>query len=96
MRLLLLILTLALGLLQYRLWFGNNGYAEITRLEVQIKEQQLSNQQLAERNQLLKQEISDLRDGLESVEERARNELGMVGENEQFFRVIKRPKANNN
>ncbi|WP_417347905.1 cell division protein FtsB [Ferrimonas sp.] len=93
MRLLLIVLTLSLVGLQYRLWNGENGYAEVRRLEVQIAEQQANNLMLEQRNQMLRQEITDLRDGLESIEERARNELGMVGPNEQFFRVIKRPSA---
>ncbi|SDI93440.1 cell division protein FtsB [Ferrimonas sediminum] len=94
MRVLLIIMTLALVGLQYRLWSGENGYAEVRRLEVQIAEQSDNNLDLEQRNQMLREEIADLRNGLESVEERARNELGMVGSDEQFFRVIKRPSSN--
>lgn len=41
-----------------------------------------------ERNQAMYAEIEDLRKGQEAVEERARDELGMIKENETFFQVI--------
>lgn len=41
-----------------------------------------------ERNQSLYAEVLDLRKGQEAIEERARNELGMVKPDETFFQVI--------
>ncbi|QSX29099.1 MULTISPECIES: cell division protein FtsB [Shewanella] len=84
----ILVLTLLLGMLQYRLWWGENSLPEYFSLQEQIHSQQTSNAKLLERNQVLKEEIIDLRSGTEALEERARNELGMVKEGETFFRVV--------
>ncbi len=93
MRILLVVLTLLLVALQYRLWAGDNSLREVVRLREQIQRQLEGNAALVERNQVLMQEIDDLRHGLDAVEERARHELGMVREDEQFYRVIRRPQS---
>ncbi|MGS0679693.1 cell division protein FtsB [Shewanella sp. 125m-7] len=88
MKRLLIVLIALLAMLEYRLWFGEKSLAESFHLQEQIKLQQQSNAQLVARNQVLREEISDLRSGTEALEERARNELGMVKEGETFFRVV--------
>ncbi|WP_372771629.1 septum formation initiator family protein, partial [Pseudoalteromonas sp.] len=45
------------------------------------------NTRLERRNKLLKADVEDLKLGLEGIEERARNELGMIKQGETFFRV---------
>jgi len=45
-------------------------------------------QEKKERNDSLYAEVVDLRKGLETIEERARYELGMIKENETFFQVL--------
>ena len=54
--------------------------------EVQKQHQQNAN--LVQRNALLKADISDLTIGLEAVEERARNELGLIKRGETFYRIL--------
>ncbi|ADN75055.1 cell division protein FtsB [Ferrimonas balearica DSM 9799] len=93
MRILLVVLTLLLVATQYRLWAGENSLREVVRLREQIQRQLDGNAALVERNQVLEQEIEDLRHGLDAVEERARHELGMIREDEQFYRVIRRPQS---
>jgi len=88
MKRLLFVLIVLLIMLQYRLWLGDKSFADSIHLQEQIKLQQASNAQLVARNQVLREEINDLRSGTEAVEERARNELGMVMEGETFFRVV--------
>ncbi|QYJ94962.1 cell division protein FtsB [Shewanella spartinae] len=91
MKRLLIAMFVLLGLLQYRLWWGQNSLPESFQLQEQIKFQRESNAKLIERNQVLKEEILDLRRGTEALEERARNELGMVKQGETFFRVVGEP-----
>ena len=83
-----LLVIFVLGL-QYRLWVGENSFAELWAVTGQLKEQQLLNYELKARNDALKAEVSDLKQGLDAIEERARSELGMVKENETFYQLIK-------
>ncbi|MDO6620451.1 MULTISPECIES: cell division protein FtsB [unclassified Shewanella] len=95
MKSLLLLLLILVGLLQYRLWLGENNLSQYMNLKKQIASQQASNDKLIARNQILKAEIIDLKRGTEAIEERARNELGMVKEGETFYRVVGNNPRNN-
>jgi len=88
MRSLILILLVVLLALQVKMWFGEGGYSDVKRLAVRVEEQARENEVLAQRNRELQAEVEDLRQGLHAVEERARSELGMVKENEQFYQVV--------
>lgn len=87
MRFFTLILAVLFVLLQIRLWSGKASVGELQQLKQQVEKQTLNNQKLAQRNQLLREEIDDLKSGMDAIEERARNELGMIREDEIFFRV---------
>jgi cell division protein FtsB len=88
MRLFMLVLISLLVIVQYHLWFGKNGLQDKHALanEVQLIEE--SNAELIARNQMMFSEIKDLKNGLQAVEERARNELGLIKEGETFFRIV--------
>jgi len=88
MRTLLVILLLMLVALQVKMWFGEGGYSDVKRLELRVEEQARENENLAQRNRELQAEVEDLRQGLQAVEERARSELGMVKESEEFYQVV--------
>ena len=88
MRTLIILLVVVLLGLQFKLWVGNGSFAEVWRYHRAVDEQQLENARLEERNKTLDAEVLDLKQGLESIEERARSELGMVKQNETFFQVI--------
>ena len=88
MRSLIVILLLVLLALQLKMWFGEGGYGDVKRLAVRVEEQARENEELAQRNRELQADVEDLRQGLHAVEERARSELGMVKENEQFYQVV--------
>jgi len=88
MRVITVILVLFLGLLQYRLWFGKNSVPDYLALENEVARQQLDNDKLKQRNKVLYADTDDLKSGTEAIEERARNELGMIKEGETFFRIV--------
>jgi len=89
--LLLLLLGLLLGL-QYRLWFGEGNLPSVWQLQADIRSQQQLNAELAARNQALKAEVEDLKQGLSAMEERARSELGMIRRGETFFLLPDAPR----
>ncbi len=79
-------LALLVGL-QYRLWIGDGSLAHVARLKQEISSQQSENEKLLERNRVLTAEVIELKQGLETIEERARHELGMVKEGETLFQL---------
>ncbi|NLY57884.1 MAG: cell division protein FtsB [Gammaproteobacteria bacterium] len=76
-----------LAALQYRLWVGEGSLAHVAQLKQDIADQQQQNEQLLERNRVLTAEVIELKQGLETIEERARHELGMVKEGETLFQL---------
>ena len=88
MRVFTVILLVLFGLLQYRLWFGKNSVPDYLSLQEDVERQQVVNEKLKQRNKLLYADTDDLKLGTEAIEERARNELGMIKEGETFFRLI--------
>ncbi len=87
MKWLWLIALSLLAAMQYRLWVGEGSIAHVSQLKQQIAEQQRENEQLLERNRVLTAEVIELKQGLETVEERARHELGMVKQGETLFQL---------
>ena len=88
MRILAGILVFALVLLQYRLWLSDQGLREVSRLQSAVDRQAAANHEQSERNRQLAAEVTDLKVGLAALEERARSELGMVGNNETFYQIV--------
>jgi cell division protein FtsB len=88
LRILLVFLLLVFFALQYRLWVGEGSYAEVVHLrnEIVLKKQDLNRMQ--QENRQLRAEIDDLKSGLAAIEERARNDLGMIKENEVYFQIV--------
>ena len=87
-RLISLFLIVLLGLLQYPLWFGKGGLRRVHVLEKQLQEQRGTNENLRVRNQQLEGDVRSLTEGLEAIEERARNDFGMIGEGEVFIQLV--------
>jgi len=83
------VLATMLLLLQYKLWVGDGGIPEVLQLQREVSAIEAEKLQLEERNQALHAEVSDLKKGLDAIEERARSELGMIGKDETFYQIIK-------
>lgn len=88
MKLLTGILLLILLGLQYSLWIGEGSISHVYRLKHDIVAQQQENSRLSERNNILALEVDSLKAGIDSVEERAREDMGMIKPGETFFMVI--------
>ncbi|WP_332328244.1 septum formation initiator family protein [Endozoicomonas sp. GU-1] len=79
------LLTLLLVYLQTRLWIGEGSVAEMLTQQDNLERFRLENERLYQRNRLLAKEVVELQQGMETVEERARQELGMIRSDETFF-----------
>lgn len=85
--LLVLLSVLFIGL-QIPLWFGEGSLPHAWQLRSELKSQKSGNQRLLERNETLKAEVLDLKNGGDAIEERARAELGMIRKGETFYQII--------
>ena len=88
LRILTVLLLLVMMMLQYRLWVGEGSLAEVHALQKEIALQKNELGKMRQRNLALQAEVSDLKQGLEAIEERARSELGMIRKDEVFYQVI--------
>ncbi len=88
MKKLFYVLLMLLVYLQYRLWIGNDSLIDVWQAGQEIEMQQQENARLRERNDVLDAEVQDLKQGLEAIEERAREDLGMIKEDEIFYQVV--------
>ena len=87
MRWIPLILAVLILLLQYPLWFGKGGWFKVWELSREVEMQKQANLQAQARNAVMDAEVRDLKQGTDAIEERARNELGMIKRGEVFFQV---------
>jgi len=90
LRWLLGILILVLGMLQYRLWIAEGSLAEMKRLELQVQEQTAINRALEARNEILEREVLNLQNGNDGLEQRAREQLGLIREGEVFYQFVEK------
>ena len=88
MKIIIVILLVLLVMLQYRVWLGEGGIPEVLTLDSEMSTVEQDVKRLQERNRTLDAEVLDLKTGLEAIEERARNELGMIHKDEVFYQVI--------
>lgn len=88
MKKLFYILFVLLIYLQYRLWVDDDSLIDVWQAGQEIEVQQQENAGLRERNDALDAEVQDLKQGLEAIEERAREDLGMIKEDETFYQVV--------
>ena len=79
---LILVLLIILGNFQYHLWSGRGSLPEVWKMKTQLVQLQSEIEAAEKTNAQLQAEVSDLKDGIDMVEERARCELGMVKANE--------------
>ncbi len=88
MNVLIVIFIVLIAHLQYRLWLGEDSFPRIQAAEQRLASLKKQVEEKQQRNMALYAEIEDLRAGQEALEERARNELGMIKEHETFFQVL--------
>ncbi|HLU76642.1 MAG TPA: cell division protein FtsB [Burkholderiales bacterium] len=95
MKILAIVLGALIVLIQYPLWLGKGGWLKVWEADRQVATQVEQNDALQSRNDALAAEVSDLKQGMEAVEERARQDLGFVKRDEVFFQIVEPPKDPN-
>jgi cell division protein FtsB len=92
MRILAVVLLILIAAIQTQLWFGKGGWIRVWELDRQVDAQRAANEKLRTRNAALDAEVRDLKTGYDAIEERARNDLGMIRQDEVFYQVIETPR----
>lgn len=82
---LITVLVVLLVVSQIKLWFGDYGVVRLAALKKELAKQVDENNRLIKRNESLHAQVKELREGKEALEERARNQLGMIKEGEVFI-----------
>ncbi len=72
-----------------QLWFGRGSVGDVQQMQRRLDEQKARNTVAQQANERLAAEVRDLQEGLETVEEKARAELGMVKPNEVLVQFAK-------
>jgi cell division protein FtsB len=86
-------LVLIVLFLQGRLWVGEGSLAQVSGLQVRVERENAENSVKEQRNRVLRAEIVELKSGLESIEEKARSEFGLIKEGETFFLLVDESKS---
>jgi cell division protein FtsB len=88
MKIIIAIIILLIIHFQYRIWIGDGSVAQIDAYQQRLDVLKKQAEEKRQRNEALYAEVLDLRKGQEAIEERARDELGMIKEDETFFHVL--------
>ena len=87
-RFFIIILIVFFLMIQFDIWFKDDGFYRVKELEQMIGSQGEENERLKLRNEQLEREIEELKSGTESIEEKARTDLGMIKEGEEFYLIV--------
>lgn len=85
----ILILSFILIILLFKFALGDASYKEYRNLKKEVTNLEEKNSKFKEKIKLIKYEIENLKTGLSVIEEKARNELGLIKEKETFYQILK-------
>ena len=85
----ILILSFFLIILLFKFTFGDASYTEYRNLKKEVANIEDKNSKFKENIKLIKSEIENLKTGLSVIEEKSRNELGLIKEKETFYQILK-------
>ncbi|MBC7435801.1 MAG: septum formation initiator family protein [Bdellovibrionales bacterium] len=84
------VLIALLLIFHAQLWSGRGSLSNVSKMQQKLDAQKAANARAQLANARLVSEVSDLKEGLEMVEEKARSELGMVRPNEIYVHITKK------
>ncbi len=89
MRLLVIILLGLLAYFQYEFWWGKNGFSDYRYYQQVVARLKQKNAKQTERNNQMFAQIRDLKEGVDAIEEQAREDYSMIKADETFYRLMK-------
>ena len=89
-RLVPVVVLALLTALHAQLWLGRGSLPRVHEMQQQINDQKAANVQASQANERLASEVHDLKEGLDMVEDKARNELGMVKQGEIYVQYTQK------
>jgi len=84
----ILILSIFFIILLYKFTLGDASYFKYNQLKENVAILKDENNKFSDKIKLNKAEIENLQTGLNVIEEKARNELGLIKENETFYQIL--------
>jgi len=88
-RIVTLVLLAILAIVHAQLWLGSYSMDHVREMRTQIAQIKAANEVAQAENNRLTSEVTDLREGKDMVEEKARSELGMVKPNEIYVQITR-------
>ena len=89
-RLVPVVLLALLTALHAQLWLGRGSLPRVHEMQRQINDQKAANVQASQANERRASEVHDLKECLDMVEDKARNELGMVKQGEIYVQYTQK------
>lgn len=83
------LLAALLLVLHVQLWVGRGSVPQVAQMKRELAAQQQANAEARQRNERIASEVRDLQEGLDMVEELARQDLGMVKPDEIFVQIAR-------
>jgi cell division protein FtsB len=79
--------------LQWPVWFGKGGWFKVWERQGEVAKRDAANEERKLRNAAIEADVKDLKDGTGAIEERARQDLGMIKKGEVFVQVLQGPQG---
>ncbi len=74
--------------LQYALWFGKSNVVDLIHLRRSVGELEKENLSLRERNNRLHADVNEIKNRVEAIEARAREQLGLIMPGETYYQGV--------
>ena len=74
--------------LQYALWFGKSNVVDLIHLRHSVNELEQENLTLRERNNRLHADVNEIKNRVEAIEARAREQPGLIKPGETYYQVV--------
>lgn len=84
-----ILLAAFFAVLQYRLWFEQDGVHDVLLLKKSLAQQELVIRDQKKQNDELIFQVKKMQKSKDAAESRARGELGMIKKGETFYQYVK-------